>query len=317
MALSGERLETALAVLRSDVAREALCATIEAPKFRGVISYEVAKRAADAEKITVEELMLLIVDVAALYAEPPISKFTVGAIAQGTTTKALYFGANMEFVGAALSFTVHAEQAATTNAWNHGEQGLSYLAVSEAPCGYCRQFLYEITTAQNLTVGLSPTKTRPVKKEGKLTALLPEAFGPNDLEVEAFLMSPANHGLVLEQSSTDPLVLEALAAANSSYAPYTKGYAGVAVETVSRQTYAGRLAENAAFNPSMSPLESALVMWNLAREPIEPVAPIQRVVLVQVDPAPGDQRSATEAVVASLQRTGPVTLESYAAHSGT
>jgi cytidine deaminase len=294
-----------------------LRSTIGEAEFRGVIPYALAKETAEKAGLTIEQLMLAILPWATSYAEPPISEFQVGAIAQGTTTKALYFGANMEFVGEALSFTVHAEQAATTNAWINGEEGLSYLAVSEAPCGYCRQFLYEITTAASLMVGLAPTEEKPVRPATPLTSLLPEAFGPKDLKIEASLMSPANHGLTLDEASPDPLVKLALAAANACYAPYTKpnSYAGVSVQTASGRVYPGRLAENAAYNPSMSPLESALVMWNLARPRSEPVDPIRRVVLVQADGAPADQRAATEAVVASLERSGPVTLGVYGAHT--
>ena len=71
----------------------------------------------------------------------------------------LYFGANYEFPGQALSFTVHAEQAATMHAISFGETGIDLLAVSAAPCGYCRQFLNELTTA--FYVFKSSCRTRP------------------------------------------------------------------------------------------------------------------------------------------------------------
>jgi cytidine deaminase len=300
-----ELLDQALASLPSDVARAAL-AIVEGDGFRGVIPYAEAKRAAEEMGLTMGELMLLLVPFATAWAEPAISNYRVGAVAQGSTTGSLYFGANMEFVGGALSFTIHAEQSACTNAWINGEEGLSQLAVSAAPCGYCRQFLYEITTAEKL----------PVLLEGKpaelLTSLLPEAFGPADLGVTAALMSPADHGLLLDNASPDPVVAAALAAANASYAPYTNGYSGVAVLATSGEIYAGRLTENAAYNPSMSPLESALTMCSLAEEATDSVS---RVVLVQVDGAIADQTSATAAVVDSLRRSGPVELEVLGAHA--
>lgn len=291
--------------------REALREMVTDSGFKGVISEEEARGLADLGNMSLEELLLVLTEVAKVYAQPEISNFHVGAIAQGSTTKAFYLGANMEWAGGALSFTLHAEQAATINAWQHGEQGLVILACNEAPCGYCRQFLYEITTAAELLVLLRGKKPQPLIK------LLPEPFGPKELEVKPGeeLMSTQSHGLKLEEESPDEAVLKALAAADQSYAPppYTKPslcYAGVAVETVSKALFVGRLAENAAFNPSVSPLEAALSMWNFGSSPGDSV---KRVVLVQMEGAIADQASATEAVVASLQRSGEVDFEQHQA----
>jgi len=235
------------------VTLEARLAAVLADDFRGVVPADRAASIADATGCTVGELLPLLVPFAQRYALPPISSFPVGAVAQGASGS-LYLGANMEFVGTALSFTVHAEQSATTNAWLNGEEGLLAIAVSAAPCGHCRQFLNELTTAATLTVVIAG-------RDGRLlTELLPEPFGPDDLDVTAALMSPQDHGLTLDPAPADPLVLAALAAANASYAPYSQGFAGVALETASGAVYSGRYAENAAFNPSMSPLQSALTM---------------------------------------------------------
>jgi cytidine deaminase len=201
----------------------------------------------------IRELMVSLLPCAATYAISPIADYPVGAVALGTSGS-LYLGANMEYVGTALSFTLHAEQSATINAWQNDEQGLDAIAVSSAPCGSCRQFLYELTTAEALVVHIRR------KRSTRLTTLLPKPFGPADLEVAATLMSSQNHGLTLVVPSSDALVLEALAAANASYAPHTGDYAGVALETASGAVYRGRYAENAAFNPGVSPLEAALTM---------------------------------------------------------
>src|SRR6185437_16937517 len=79
------------------------------------------------------------------------------------------------------------------------------------------------------------------------------------LGVTAALMSPQSHGMTLSPIIHDPVVKAALAAANSSYAPYTSSYAGVALKTRDGGIFTGSVAENAAFNPSMSPLEAAIV----------------------------------------------------------
>jgi cytidine deaminase len=210
--------------------------------------------------VSIDELMLALVPRAKEYAIPPISNFKVGAVALGTSGS-LYFGANFEYVGEALSLCVHGEQAATAHAISYGETGLQKLAVSAAPCGYCRQFLYELSTAATLSVLVSGAPA------ASLTSLLPLAFGPGDLGVEAALMSPQAHGLTLVESdgsvhgraSPDALVEAALVAANASYAPYSFSYSGVALKTASGAFFAGSYAENAAYNPSMAPLEAALV----------------------------------------------------------
>ena len=62
--------------------------------------------------------------VAKQYAVVPVSGYQVGAVAAGMPTDtgwcSLYLGANFELRGAAMGFTIHAEQAATNNAWLSG-----------------------------------------------------------------------------------------------------------------------------------------------------------------------------------------------------
>lgn len=199
----------------------------------------------------VGQLMLDLIPLAKTFAIPPISNFFVGVVALGTSGN-LYFGANYEFIGQALSFSVHGEQAATVQALSFGETGLEMLAISAAPCGYCRQFLNELTTASRLKIIL------PNMPATLLSSLLPAAFGPADLGVTGGLMSPQSHGMTLP-SPADDVAQAALNAANASYAPYSVSYAGVALQTSDGGIYTGSIAENAAFNPSMSPLEAALV----------------------------------------------------------
>lgn len=51
-------------------------------------------------------------------------------------------------VSSAGGFTVHAEQSSIADAWMNGEEGIDLIAVTAAPCGYCRQFLNELTQPQ-------------------------------------------------------------------------------------------------------------------------------------------------------------------------
>ncbi|HYC92129.1 MAG TPA: cytidine deaminase [Thermoanaerobaculia bacterium] len=208
---------------------------------------------------------------AAALARPPISNFRVGAIARGASGK-LYFGTNVEFAGEALSFTVHAEQSAVVNAWMSGETGIDLVGTSAAPCGYCRQFLNELATAGDLTV-VMPGESR------KLSELLPSSFGPRDLGITGGLLQRDDHGLAIDEG--DELAQAALAAANLSYAPYSKSYAGVALRTRDGAVVSGAYAENAAFNPSLSPLQAALSQLNLRGGEWSDIA---ECVLVRVDP---------------------------------
>jgi cytidine deaminase len=202
------------------------------------------------------EILRLLSDAAA-FAKPPISNFRVGSVARGSSGK-VYLGANVEFAGEALTFTVHAEQSAVTNAWMSGETGIDLVATSAAPCGYCRQFLNELVTAADLRV-LMPNESRT------LAELLPSSFGPRDLGVGGGLLQHEDHGLTLVQTivESDGPAVAALAAANMSYAPYSKSYAGVALRTRDGSVVTGAYAENAAFNPSLSPLQAALSQLNL------------------------------------------------------
>lgn len=219
----------------------------------------------------VEQLMTALLPLAAAHALAPISNFTVGAVALGMPPAganrgpgSLYLGANVEFRGEALPFTIHAEQSATNNAWLHGEQGVRILAVNAVPCGICRQFLKELTTANG---SLKVIHSQSADQSGNsyetypLSALLPKAFGPGDLGVHGGLMRAEDHQLTLD--ATDPLAQAALAAANSCYAPYTQAYAGVALRGADQNIYPGRYAENAAFNPSLLSVQSALAFMRM------------------------------------------------------
>ena len=78
--------------------------------------------------------------------------------------------------------------------------------------------------------------------------------------------------------SADPMIIEGLDHAGLSYAPYTQSFAAVVLETHDGATYCGRYAENAAFNPSMLPMQMALS--NLARHNRE-FSDISRAVLIE------------------------------------
>ncbi len=218
--------------------------------------------------ISVEELMLHLLPLAQQYAQTPISHFPVGAAIKASTVNdkddsRIYLGANHECVGINLSQTIHAEQAATINAWMQGAGQIQTIAVSAAPCGLCRQFLYEAEGRQPIEVIVPATENSQFQRI-TLSELLPAAFGPADLNQPSGFMaaSTSEKEFALKTPSADPLVRAALSAARLSYAPYTHNLAGCALVTAAGKTYTGRYAENAAFNPGVSPLHAAMVcLW--------------------------------------------------------
>lgn len=121
----------------------------------------------------------------------PYSRFAVGACLY-TPDGQLVGGAN--FANAAYGDTICAERAAVlrANAMGLREfQGIAIIArgdidttVVTAPCGSCRQVLYEVSQLSNtdLQVVLSTTKKDTIVVTA-ISELLPLGFGPKDLRV--------------------------------------------------------------------------------------------------------------------------------------
>jgi cytidine deaminase len=251
----------------------------------------------DILDLKIEELMIDLLPIAGTWAVAPISEFHVGAVVRSLGSE-LYLGANFEISGLPLNQTIHAEQAAIMNAWHQGAKKILSIAVSAAPCGHCRQFLYELDQNQELTI-ITPARENQKYHTEKLTGLLPKAFGPSDLKMKSGLTaSPENPiKLRLETTSEDPLILGALKAAERSYAPYTKNYAGCAILTPDKHIYSGRYAENAAFNPGISPLQTVIAYMNMDRTSDQ--FKIDRAALVE-HPSRCVQKGGTELVLASF-----------------
>lgn len=199
------------------------------------------------------QLALHCISVAACYALTPVSHFFVGAVAIGKSGT-FYFGANQEFSGEAIQQSVHAEQSAASHAWLAGETALTDMVVNYTPCGHCRQFMNEFNSAAVLNIHL------PHSQNNLLHSYLPDAFGPKDLGVSKVLFDTQDLGIL---PYGDPLQQAAISAMNASYAPYSQAFSGVALQA-GEQIICGRYAENAAFNPSFLPLQSALNFYRLS-----------------------------------------------------
>ncbi|MCC4832375.1 cytidine deaminase [Shewanella sp. 1_MG-2023] len=247
-----------------------------------------------ASDMTEEALLLSLLPIAAALAKPSISEFYVGAIAKGESGD-IYMGANFELASEALFHTVHAEQSAISHAWLNGEQKIVDIVVNFSPCGHCRQFINELVSGIDIKIHL------PGQQPQLLAHYLPYAFGPKDLQVTKPLLSKSN--IEFSLNSDDPMIIEAVDQAGLSYAPYTKNFAAVVIETKDGRTYCGRYAENAAFNPSMMPMQMALS--NLIRHDRD-YSDINRVVLIE---SSAGKVSLVNATMDTLQAVAAVELE--------
>ena len=246
---------------------------------------------------------------------PPISSFYVGVAGLGESGN-VYFGCNMEFTGERIGATIHGEQCMLANAAYRGEKAITMFAVNAAPCGHCRQFLNELPGASNIRVLI----TNP-QVDKKMSAILPYAFGPSDLGATDRFLDTLDNNLEISSSSADDsisannnpkAVKAALDAANRSYSPYTNSPAGISLVArrgksirkkveldQSESTEQGRdesegreeiiicpgfYVENAAYNPSLPPMQAALVALRACG--VRDFASIQEAVLVEKRGAP-------------------------------
>ncbi len=111
----------------------------------------------------------------------PYSRFKVGAALLSRDGR-VFAGCNVE--NASYGLTVCAERVALFKAVSEGTREFEAIAIACgkgpcAPCGACRQVLFEF--APDLTVIMTDSEGSEIKV-AKLSELLPEGFGPGSLE---------------------------------------------------------------------------------------------------------------------------------------
>ena len=106
-----------------------------------------------------------------------------------------------------------------------------------------------------------------------------------------------NENLFLSMVTNDKLVLKTLNAAEQSYSPYSNNRAGCAIQTSDGRTYLGRYVENAAFDPSLNPLQVAVSCMNMGY--LGEDQKITRAVLVEKTSSIS-QRALTEMILKSV-----------------
>lgn len=209
----------------------------------------------------IRELMLLLVPYARTVARPPISDFFIGAVALERETGDLVLGGNVEFPGANLGEAIHGEQFLSARAFSRGTSIATIALEAAPPCGHCRQFLAEFQNGLDLDI-LTLKGHRVVLRD-----LLPWAFSPADLGEAG--VTPLASGAIRQDLAVvswdtgvphaiqDPLV----AAGKRAYVPYGRAPSAVALVATDGGIVTGAALENAAFNPSLGPLQVALVNW--------------------------------------------------------
>lgn len=277
--------------------QSALRPVLDDAQFQAVLTPEQVASLMQQTQLDADALALALLPLAAACAVVPLSRFNVGAVARGVSGH-WYFGANMEFTGVPLQQTVHAEQSAIAHAWLRGECRLEAVTVNYTPCGHCRQFMNELNSGTDLRISL------PGRRVSMLGDYLPDAFGPRDLNITTLLLDKVDHGYLAEG---DTLAQAAIAAANQSHAPYSGSHSGIALRTSGGAIVTGRYAENAAYNPSLPPLQAALILLNMQGEACEN---IEAAALAEVENATLNQFAATQATLAALgcTRLARVTL---------
>ncbi|CAI0628341.1 unnamed protein product [Linum tenue] len=232
------------------------------------------------------ELLPSLVKSAQALARPPISNYHVGTVGLGSTGR-IFFGANIEFPGLPLNNSIHAEQFLVTNLSLNAEPSLPCFAVSAAPCGHCRQFLQELRAAPGIRILITDDNNnnaddnnhhRLRRRYQDLSTILPHRFGPDDLLSKdvplilerhnndlALVIPPLENGNLNggggNHGKEEDLKLEALEAANRSHAPYSKCPSGVALMDCEGKVYRGSYMESAAYNPSLGPVQAAIVAY--------------------------------------------------------
>lgn len=226
------------------------------------IDFQRLREACQIGTLELEEVLL---ELAGRRARAPVSGFRVGAILR-TLEGGYWMGANLEFEGAPLAFTVHAEIAAFHQGHLRGSRGFDRLSINASPCGHCRQFLSEHDhRSAVVVVGGS---------EHRLADLLPDAFGRMDL--------PAGRPVVVSPSvvaRSDAAIQLAKSACAISLAPWSREPAGVAVVNDIGRMGRGAYLESAAFNPSLPAISAALSDLELSGG----IGTVERVVLAIVE----------------------------------
>jgi cytidine deaminase len=223
-----------------------------------------AERAAEVverfDLLDVDALMLLLLDDARTLADPPMSGYWVGIVGRESDTGDLVLGGNLEFPGTHLGTTVHGEGFVMTRAYQRGTS-IATLALNRAhPCAHCRQYISEFAASADLTL------IDTLGHRLSLADIYPWPFAPSALgEVGAVPGIDHHPDLAIadarraEQALPDGARTALLAAGRRAWTPYSGCPSAAVVQVADGSLWSGAAVESVAFNPTMPPLQSALI----------------------------------------------------------
>ena len=200
-----------------------------------------------------EEVMLLGLGAARALARPPISNFFVGAIGLERETGDLILGRNVEVPGTTLATTIHGEGFVMTRAAQRGTT-VAAIALGEAhPCAHCRQYISEFAASREMVL------IDPLGHRLTMADLYPWPFDPGYLG-ETGHVPGARNVVTLEGNDLDPRIAAALVeAGGKSWSPYSKCPGAVVLGVTDGKQVSGFAVESVAFNPTLSPMQAALI----------------------------------------------------------
>ena len=204
---------------------------------------------------SVRDLMCLLLDTAAkTMAKPLISDFHVGAVGLEAETGNLILGGNVEFPASHLGYTLHGEGFVFTRAMSRGTD-MAVIAIGEAhPCAHCRQCLAEYAASDRLEL------IDPLGHTLTLSQLYPWPFDPAYLgERGAVPGRDLWPDLRFEEDSVSPAAEILLAAGRRSHSPYSKCPGALTLHLKDGAAVTGIAIESVAFNPTIHPVQAALV----------------------------------------------------------
>lgn len=201
------------------------------------------------------EAVLLALPAATRLAQPPISGFFVGAVGLEAGSGDLVLGGNVEFPGHDLGSTLHAEGFVCIRAFKR-DSALELLATGEArPCAHCRQTISEFAwSGQLVLIDL-------LGHELTMAQLYPWPFVPDDLGEPGIVPgSVAWPNLRVATSGVPAEVARQLEiAGRHAHAPYSRSPSAIVLRLTDGRLVAGSTIESVSFNPTIGPLQNALV----------------------------------------------------------
>jgi cytidine deaminase len=205
---------------------------------------------------TPEEAAILALETAQALASPPVSGYRVGAVGL-VPEGGMLLGGNLEWPGASIWQTVHGEGFVTLLARARATRITTLITSQARPCAHCRQVLAEMDGADELVLA------DPAGRRLRLADVYPWPFEPADLDAD-----PARPGddafpfLGLSPGDTDApqaIASALVAAGRRSHAPYSGCAAACVLVMADGTLHAGSVLESVAFNPTIGPVQDALV----------------------------------------------------------